>query len=339
MKLSFKCCLIFFLFLAFDCLIYAQATEYCVEENPNTPIDSPFARLPIIYGKVKLNGFPSGQKLPRITILLMDTQSSPSRWTVEKSGNYCFRMRSRSGGTLIVEIDGVEVERRIISSFGPGQHREDFEIYHDRKDKSTAPGVVSAKFYYPVNPKTVELYQKTADAENKKNIEKAIEYLKQIVTIDPLDFTGWAKLGVLYLQKKMLSEAEAAFKKSLELKAEYTPALIQIGLIRVHQNEFEAASEIFKQVTTLEPDSAIAFRLLGESYLQNRKGNLAVEALNQAIRLDPDGMADCHLLLGRLYDLAGAKQLATREFKLFLKKVPDHPDKKKFEKYIKDNPD
>jgi Flp pilus assembly protein TadD len=339
MNLQVKYCLIFFSFLVFVCQINAQATEYCVEENPNTPIDSPLARLPIIYGKVRLNGFPSGKKLPRITIILMDTQNSPSRWTVEKSGNYCFRMRTRSGGTLIVEVDGVEVERRNVSSFGPGQQREDFDVYHDRQTETPAPGVVSAKFFYPSNPKTVELYQKTAEAENKKNIEKAIEYLKQIVTIDPLDFTGWAKLGVLYLQKKMLTEGEAAFKKSLELKAEYTPALIQIGLIRVYENQFEAASEIFLKVTTLEPDSPIAFRLLGEAYLQTRKGTLAIEALNQAIRLSPDGMAECHLLLARLYDLAGAKQLATREYKLFLKKVSDHPDKKKFEQYIKNNPE
>ena len=337
MKLTVRFCLIFFSLLVFVGGARAQANEFCVEENPNTPFDSPLSRLPVIYGKVRLNGFPSGKKLPKITILLMDTQNSPSRWTVEKTGNYCFRMRTRSGGTLIVEVDGVEVERRNVSSFGPGQQREDFDIYHDKQDKSTAPGVVSAKFYYPVNPKTVELYRKTVEAESRKNTEKAIEFLKEIVTVDPQDFTAWAKLGVLYLEKKMLAEGEAAFKKALELKAEYTPALIQIGLIRVYQNQFEAASEIFKQVTTLEPTSPIAFRLLGEAYLQVRKGKLAVEALNEAIRLDPEGMAECHLLLARLYDLAGAKQLAAREYKQFLEKVSDHPDRKKFEKYVREN--
>ena len=41
--------------------------------------------------------------------------------------------------------------------------------------------------------------------------------------------------------------------------------------------------------------------------------------------------------LAKLYDLAGAKELAVKEYKNFLAKVPEHPDKKKFEKYIKDN--
>jgi tetratricopeptide (TPR) repeat protein len=337
MKIQVGYCLIFFSLLVFAGQNNAQANEFCVEENLNPVINSPADRLP--YGQIRLKGLPSDKKHPRITVLLMDTQNSSSRFTVDKSGKYCLRLRTKSGGTLIVEVDGVEVERRNVSSFGPGQQREDFDLYPVRKDETPAPGVVSAKFFYPVNSKTVELYKKTAEAETKKNIEKAIEYLNQIVSIDPLDFTGWAKLGVLYLEKKMISEGEAAFKKSLELKDEYTPALIQIGLIRVYQNQFEAASEIFLKVTTLEPDSPIAFRLLGEAYLQTRKGKLAVEALNQAIRLDPVGMAECHLLLARLYDLAGAKQLATREYKLFMKKVPDHSDKKKFEQYIKNNPE
>ena len=40
-----------------------------------------------------------------------------------------------------------------------------------------------------------------------------------------------------------------------------------------------------------------------------------------------------------LYDLAGAKQHATREYKAFLAKVPDYTDRKKLEKYIRDNPE
>ena len=81
-----------------------------------------------------------------------------------------------------------------------------------------------------------------------------------------------------------------------------------------------------------------ALQLLGEAYLQARQGTLAVQALNDAIRLDPIGMAECHLQLAHLYELAGARQLAAKEYKTFLSKVPDHPDQKKLEKFIKDNP-
>ena len=339
MNLRVRYSLILFSLLVFSCSAYAQANQYCQEENLNAPINSPNDRLPFIYGNISLKGFQSGAKLPRVTVMLLDTQSSPSRWTIDKSGNYCLRMRTRSGGILVVEVDGMEVARRNLSAYGPSQQREDFEISQAQLKQTNAPGVVSAKYYYPVNPKTADLYRKTAEAESKKDAEKAIEHLTKIVSIDPSDFIGWAKLGIIYLEKNSFPESEAALKKSVEIKAEYTPAWIHIGLLRVAQKQFDAASETFKHVTKLEPASPTAFRLLGEAYLQARKGTLAVEALNKAIQLDPVGMAECHLLLGRLYDLAGAKPLATREYKLFLSKVPDHPDKKKFEKFIKDNPE
>ena len=78
--------------------------------------------------------------------------------------------------------------------------------------------------------------------------------------------------------------------------------------------------------------------MLGEAYLQAKRGTDGLVALDEALRIDPQGMAECHLLKARLYDLAGAKPLASVEYKAFLAKVSDHPDKKKFEKYVKENP-
>ena len=71
--------------------------------------------------------------------------------------------------------------------------------------------------------------------------------------------------------------------------------------------------------------------------MQNKQGTLGAEALKQALKLDPVGMAECHLLLARLYDLAGAKHIAAAEYRAFLEKVPGYPDRRKFEKYIKEN--
>ena len=59
--------------------------------------------------------------------------------------------------------------------------------------------------------------------------------------------------------------------------------------------------------------------------------------LNQAISLDPTGMADAHLRLAALYNGAGMKEKAVAEYEQFLKKKPDYPHKAKLEKYIADN--
>ena len=69
----------------------------------------------------------------------------------------------------MVEVNGVEFARRPLSSFGPTQQREDFEFILGQSRNSASPGVVSAKFFHPENPKTVEHYKKYAEAEAKKD--------------------------------------------------------------------------------------------------------------------------------------------------------------------------
>lgn len=339
MNSMIKSVLFLFVLFAFAGGAAAQVDEICAGSGVIPSLDSPFARVPYVYGKINLKNFDPGAKFPKVTIILLEGQQRAERWTIDKSGNYCFKRRTTGGGILTVEVDGVEAARRTLTSFGATQQREDFEIYSTQSQKMPPPGVISAKFSHPPNPKTVELYKKTVEAESGGNIKKAIEHLKEIVSTDPADFIAWAKLGLLHFGQKSLAEAEAAFRKSLELKVEYTPAWINVGMIRIAQKQFEAAIEIFKHAASLDPASARAFQLLGEAYLQARQGTLGAEALNEAIRLDPIGMAQCHLQLAHLYELAGANHLATREYKLFLSKVPDHPDKKKFEKYIKNNPE
>ncbi|HEY8560791.1 MAG TPA: tetratricopeptide repeat protein [Pyrinomonadaceae bacterium] len=316
----------------------AQIDDICAESGLLPSLESPFARVPYVFGKVTLRGFDPGAKFPKVTVTLTDSSSSPERRTINKSGNYCFKRRA-GVGTLTVDVDGVQAAQRTLSSFGPAQQREDFEIYAPQTGNQTAPGVISAKFSHPPNPQTVELYKKAVAAETEKNPKKTIELLEEIVAVDAADFIAWAKLGVVYFGLNSLAEADAAFRKSLELKAEYTPAWINVGKLRMAQKQYEAAIEIFKHAAALDPQSASAYQNLGEAYLLTRQGTLGAAALNEALRLDPLGMAEIHLQLAHLYALAGAKNLAAREYRTFLEKVPNHPERKKLEKFIKDNPE
>ena len=335
MKSLFRSFCILFFFTIFAAQINGQVDDICAESGYTPSLDSPFAQIPYVYGKITLRGFDQ-TKLPNVTITMVDSNQSTNRWTISKTGNYCFKLLSR-GTTLIVEIDGIETTRRNVSSIGTAQQREDFEIFADNSQKNP-PGVVSAKFSHPPNPKTTELYQKVATAENQKDKNKLLELFKEIVAIDSADFIAWAKLGILFFEKEMFQEADSAFRKSLELKQEYTPAWVNVGRLRVSQKQFPAAIEIFKYASTLEPNSARIYQLLGEAYLQNKQGSLGAESLNKAIELDPIGMAELHLQLAHLYQLAKANNLATKEYQLFLSKVPDYKDKKKLEEFIKKNP-
>ncbi|MEZ5345184.1 MAG: tetratricopeptide repeat protein [Pyrinomonadaceae bacterium] len=180
---------------------------------------------------------------------------------------------------------------------------------------------------------------KTAEAESRKNHKEAIGYLNEIVQKDPQDYVAWAKLGSVYQVKKSYKEAVAAFTRSLEQKIDYMPAWINVGIIRIAEKQFEAAIAVLLQAAEFDPNSARIYQLLGEAYLQSRQGTLGAEALNKAISLDPLGMAEVHLQLAHLYQLAGANKMAAAEYRIFLSKVPGHPERRKFEAFIKKNPE
>lgn len=292
-----------------------------------------------IYGKISLKGVPRDARRPQITAIYSDSQQAGWRQTLTESGNYCFQ-RSGTGGIIVIEVDGLEIGRKSLSDItNEPLQREDFEVTPPPSEGNAPPGVISARYIRTINPKTTDLYKKAAAAETDKKIPKAIDFVKEIVGLDPEDFVAWAKLGSLYLGQNSFADAEAAFRKALAVRPDYVPALINIGLMRAMEKKFPDAIEIFNQAVAADPTSARGFRLLGEAYLQNRQGSLGLAALDKALEIDPVGMAECHLLKARLYDLAGAKNLASHEYRVFLKKVPDYEDKKTLEKYIKDNPE
>ena len=330
-------CFLLFIF-AFTGGANGQADDICGEFGFMPTLDAPRLSAPYLYGRIKITGKGSGEKLPKVSVVYQNRGQSPERITVGRSGSYCFRVGGGQGGTLVIELNGAEIERRAVSTFGTAQQREDFEINIDNPSPAVVPAVVSSKYYYPPNEKTAELYQKASAAEASKDLKSAAGLMKEAMAIDSADFIGWAYLGTLYMEQKSYSEADAALRKSIELKPEYVPAWVNVGKLRMEQKQYEAAVEILKHAASLDEEAARTYQLLGEAYLLNKQGTLGAQALNHAIRLDPMGMADVHLQLAHLFQLAKANQLAAAEYKKFLEKRPEHPDRKKFEKFIKDNP-
>ncbi|HMQ05472.1 MAG TPA: tetratricopeptide repeat protein [Pyrinomonadaceae bacterium] len=334
-----RCAQLVVLLLCFSPFGYGQVDEICGEFGFIPTLEGPRLSAPFIFGRINLKASEKKARFPKVIITYQSRGSSPERLTVGESGNYCFKVTTGSGGLLVIEIDGVEMVRRQIATLGPAQQREDFDLSIDREKRLAGPGVISSKYERPPNPKTTELYKQAAVSEEKKDLDDSIKHLRQIVSIDAEDYVAWALLAGKFLLKKDYAEAEAALRKAIALKANHFPAWITAGRVRADQKQYEAAIEVLKHAIELEPSSPQAYQLLGESYLQAKQGTLGAEALNKALELDPIGMAECHLQLAHLYQLAKALNLAAREYKQFLEKRPDHPDRKKFEKFIRENLD
>ena len=114
-------------------------------------------------------------------------------------------------------------------------------------------------------------------------------------------------------------------------------ALISLGRLRIARQNFNGAIEVLSRAVKVQSTSPQANYFLGEAYLQVKLGSKAVPYLNEAIKLDPVGMADAHLRLAALYNARDLKYKAAVEYAEFLKQRPDYPEKKKLEAYITAN--
>lgn len=108
----------------------AQADDLCREfgETPSREIGRDNRLAPFVYGRIVLKGVESGAKPPRVTAIYSDSLQPATRQLIGKSGNYCFQKRG-TGGTLIIEVDGMETARKSVSDLSSGRQREDFEVY------------------------------------------------------------------------------------------------------------------------------------------------------------------------------------------------------------------
>jgi tetratricopeptide (TPR) repeat protein len=338
MRSAFRSSLLFSIIAFMAGSALSQASQICSD----TGGASVWLTSKVVYGIVKVTGSESAVRTTKVTISLTSGSRTVASANINESGTYCFRDIDGSGATLILEVEGREVGRETLETVpgnAPKQFRRDFEIEISGTAAKTKPGVVSAKYPYTRSEKQEKLYADAGASISRKDLDGAEKMLRKIVEADKGDFWAWAKLGTIYLERNNLADAETSLRSSLRANPEFVPAAINLGNLYLIEKKYDQAIETLATAAKNDPEAARVFQLLGEAYILAQKEALGIEALYKAILLEPDNMADSHLLLAWVFDRAGDKKSASREYKTFLEKKPDHPDAKKFAQYIKDNPE
>lgn len=322
---------VFCVVLTFSTMSFAQGDIRSATGLP-IPIGAP-----AIWGQVNIEGLQQGERLPSVFVTLMFNGAQMGRSQVNDRGYYYFLTDRRDGAELVVEVDGEVVGRNILTA--AGGTRVDFTVNSAAGSRRNGKNneVISVKDFYERSSDNEKLFDKASAAAKNKKTDEAIKLYEQITTSDPKDFVTWTELASLYFGQKKYSNAQTAYEKAIELKPDFMLALLNIGKLFYAQKRFDRGIPYFFNAVRSDPNSADAFEYLGEGYLQTKQGSKAVVALNEALRLDPKGKAEVHLRLAALYNAAGAKDRAANEYKLFLEKKPDFPEKAKLQKYIDEN--
>jgi len=132
---------------------------------------------------------------------------------------------------------------------------------------------------------------------SSSDIEKAIEYLKEAVAVDPnyaLAYAGLADCyGVLPMYrpvapKEVYAKAKAAAVKALELDDSLAEAHTALGcILENYEWDWAGAARETKRAIALNPGYATAYQWKAEGLITQGRFDEAVEAMNKARELDP----------------------------------------------------
>lgn len=272
-------------------------------------------------------------------ILYSESGVLVARQSTPNNGRFRFNNLPLGVYLLVVEVENAEVARISVDLRSPIllDVRRDISFEWRLPSNSTKPAVVPAGDTYVRGPATQKLFQSALKAKERKQYAKASELLRQIIQTDAKDFQAWFELANVHFLVKKLEEAENEYLRAIDTHPGFFLALLNLGRLELFQKRYDVAIEVLRQAVKAGPNVADATYFLGEAYLQNKLGSSAVTCFEEALRLDPQGMAEVHLRLALLYDRAGMKDKAAVEYQEFLKKKPNYSDRKKLEEYIAAN--
>jgi len=106
-----------------------------------------------------------------------------------------------------------------------------------------------------------------------------------------------------------LAEAEASYRKTLELRSAFLPALIHLGQVLLAENRPDESEKVLKDALVLDPGAAAAWAALGDVALSRRQFREAAEHFETALAAAPE--ADrLHHPLGLAYRGLGQMEKA-----------------------------
>jgi len=170
-----------------------------------------------------------------------------------------------------------------------------------------------------------------SDALNAGNYDEAITAYTDVVTKSPTCGDCYFNLGMAYSAKKQFPEAEAAFKKAIEIKPDNGRAHTQLAAVYNQQRKFDLASQESVLATKYsgagDPaagGNAEALYNEGVTLFNGGKFTEAKTAFEGATKADPK-MALAHYQLGMTALNLGDFNLAVSSLETYLQLDPSGP--------------
>jgi tetratricopeptide (TPR) repeat protein len=136
----------------------------------------------------------------------------------------------------------------------------------------------------------------------KDQLDDALESFQTAINLDPRDIMPIYNAGYVHLLKQEYDDALGYFLNAGSIDGTVFELAIQTGRVYLALNQPVPAKKHLETATKLNPKSAAAFRLLGESCAIQDLPSDATAAYSTCLKLNPDDCA-AQSALGYLYEM------------------------------------
>ncbi len=161
-----------------------------------------------------------------------------------------------------------------------------------------------------------EMVSRKADSlRNKGQYGKAIDRYRRLIEMGKEEADIYYHLGICCEREVMDEEAEAAYKKALQMDKSLSDAAYRLGLLAIKNDDAKTAVKYLAPIAAKEKkDSFDVLYNLGVAHDKAKEYNKAVAAFQKAIAIEPH-YAKGHKRLGYVYDTMGRHEESTACFK------------------------
>ena len=158
-----------------------------------------------------------------------------------------------------------------------------------------------------------------------KDAQSAVGDFQQALAIAPTYFEASCQLGMAYLTLGKPTEAEAAFRKSIESSGDtYAEADVRLGSLLVDRSDFPDAEKFIRKSIQLNPNSWLGHYELGRALLDRKRLPEALQSAEQARLLAP-GAPIVYRLLSNIHLLQNDFPALLEDLNTYVTLDPDSP--------------
>lgn len=276
--------------------------------------------------KVKLNGIRGGD-----FFTLSDTNGA---FTFRRVAAGSYTVTVDAGGEFEPASEQVDVSDALARGTDVGRT---FSLQIQLRAKATVnvkASVVDAAMAGVPKP-AVDLYAKAKESLNSGDRQKAIVQLKQAIAIYPEFAVALNELGVVYQQLNDLDNAIEAVRQAARVAPDVFEIRLNLGLLLLKNKQYEQADRELGRAVQLRESSTFARLERSKALIYLYKYAEAEKELQQIIKLGGNDVPMSYRFLGALYKERGDDQLAIDALEKYLSLDPKAKDANTVREMIK----